>query len=517
VSGISAPDFQFVAGLVRQRSAIDLQPGKEYLVESRLAPVARDAGERDVTALVARLRRGDDTLTASVVDALTTNETSWFRDAHPFQAFSRRLLPEVAETSMSKQITIWSAACSSGQEAYSLAMLVHDWLPMHPGFSVRIVGTDISAKMVERARSGRYSQLEVNRGLPAAYLVKYFDQAGREWVAKPTLRSMTRFEKGNLAAPGVRPADLRHRLPPQRPHLLRHRDEADRPRDTYARCCGPADSSCSAVPRARSASTRPSSGWSWTRQSSSSIREGSHDHVRGARRGTGELDAIVIDVLGSILDEEAAPAYNELPDGQLAWARLAIHDAADDSFAVTEVRVGIALARVLAGRMMYVADPVDEDVFDAVAELGNICAGNVKSLVCHDARLSLPTAGIGRPSSRSAVPPSGCARSSSATSSSWPSPPEHPSKAWTGRPRQRTRNWRGSHEDPGRRRQQGDADDRRPHPAPGRLQRPRGRRGRERQGGPRADPEPQAGPRPLRLEHAGDDRHRVPEGAARLR
>ena len=108
-----------------------------------------------------------------------------------------------------------------------------------------------------------------------------------------------------------------------------------------------------------------------------------------------ELDAIVIDVLGSVLDEEAAPAYTELPEGQVAWARLAIHDAADDSFTVAEVRVGIALARVLAGRMMYVADPGDEDVLDAVAELGNICAGNVKSLVCHDARLSLPTAGIG--------------------------------------------------------------------------------------------------------------------------
>jgi chemotaxis protein methyltransferase CheR len=210
MSGISAPDFQFVAGLVRQRSAIDLQPGKEYLVESRLAPVAREVGERDLSGLVARLRRGDETLTASVIDALTTNETSWFRDAHPFQAFSRRLLPEVAETSTSKQITVWSAACSSGQEAYSLAMLLLDWLPMHPGFSARIVGTDISATMVERARSGRYSQLEVNRGLPAANLVKFFEQQGREWVLKPHVRAMTRFERGNLAQPayGVPTADI---------------------------------------------------------------------------------------------------------------------------------------------------------------------------------------------------------------------------------------------------------------------------------------------------------------------
>jgi Chemotaxis phosphatase CheX len=108
-----------------------------------------------------------------------------------------------------------------------------------------------------------------------------------------------------------------------------------------------------------------------------------------------ELDAIVIDVLGTILDDEAEPTFDELPDGQTASARLAIHDEADDSFAGVEVRVGIALARVMASRMMFVADPADEDVLDAIAELGNICGGNVKSLLCQHARLSLPTADIG--------------------------------------------------------------------------------------------------------------------------
>jgi chemotaxis phosphatase CheX-like protein len=108
-----------------------------------------------------------------------------------------------------------------------------------------------------------------------------------------------------------------------------------------------------------------------------------------------ELDAIVIDVLGSILDEEAGPTHDELPDGQTAHARLAIHDEADDTFAVVEVRIGIALARVMASRMMFVADPLEEDVLDATAELGNICGGNVKSLLCQHARLSLPTADIG--------------------------------------------------------------------------------------------------------------------------
>ena len=121
---LQATDFSFVTQMVRQRSSIDLQPGKEYLVESRLAPIARSMGEKDVGGLVGRLRRGDAQLIDAVLDALTTNETSWFRDSHPFDAFTNQLLPEVAKSSTSRQITIWSAACSSGQEAYSLAMLL---------------------------------------------------------------------------------------------------------------------------------------------------------------------------------------------------------------------------------------------------------------------------------------------------------------------------------------------------------------------------------------------------------
>jgi chemotaxis protein methyltransferase CheR len=198
---LQATDFSFVTQMVRQRSSIDLQPGKEYLVESRLAPIARSLGEKDVGGLVARLRKGDPGLSDAVMDALTTNETSWFRDAHPFDAFSNYLLPEVAKTSMGRQITIWSAACSSGQEAYSMAMLLLDWLPARPGHAARIVGTDISAKMVERARAAKFSQLEVNRGLRAPYLVKYFDQVGRDWVLRPAVRELCRFERGNLALP----------------------------------------------------------------------------------------------------------------------------------------------------------------------------------------------------------------------------------------------------------------------------------------------------------------------------
>lgn len=114
---IASTDFTFVADLVRQRSAIDLQPGKEYLVESRLVPLMRTSGESDLGAFVSRLRRGDQKLIDSVIDALTTNETLWFRDTAPFDVFAKQLLPDVAKSSLTKKITVWSAACSSGQEA----------------------------------------------------------------------------------------------------------------------------------------------------------------------------------------------------------------------------------------------------------------------------------------------------------------------------------------------------------------------------------------------------------------
>jgi chemotaxis protein methyltransferase CheR len=200
---LSTADFAFVTGLVRQQSAIDLQPGKEYLVESRLAPIARQFGDENLKQLITRLRRGDRQLSDAVIDALTTNETSWFRDNHPFKAFTDVLMPDVA-THHKGTLDVWSAACSSGQEAYSLAMLMLDWLPLHaPSLRPRIIGTDISPTMVDRARAGRYSQLEVNRGLPAQYLIKYFDQVGRDWQLRPEVRQLTHFERGNLAQPPV--------------------------------------------------------------------------------------------------------------------------------------------------------------------------------------------------------------------------------------------------------------------------------------------------------------------------
>ena len=122
---------------------------------------------------------------------------------------AQHVLPELARQG-ARSVTIWSAACSSGQEAYSLAMLLLDWLALNPGVRTQILGTDISPTMVERARAARYTQLEINRGLPAQYLIRHFDQVGREWVLKPQVRSMARFERSNLAVPpvGVPPCDI---------------------------------------------------------------------------------------------------------------------------------------------------------------------------------------------------------------------------------------------------------------------------------------------------------------------
>lgn len=197
---ISSSEFDFVRTLVRREAAIVLDTGKEYLVEARLLPLARSAGERDVSAYVARAMR-DRSQQPRIVEALTTNETSWFRDSSPFQAFEQRMLAEVlASRSDDRVLRVWSAACSSGQEAYTIAMLAHDRL-VAAGWRLEITATDISEEMLARGRAGRYSQLEVNRGLPATHLVKHFQRAGADWQVSDQLRRCVRWSKLNLAAP----------------------------------------------------------------------------------------------------------------------------------------------------------------------------------------------------------------------------------------------------------------------------------------------------------------------------
>jgi chemotaxis protein methyltransferase CheR len=198
---LAAHEFQFVSSLVRREASIVLEPGKEYLVEARLLPLARKAGLASVTEFLLRAQgptgRPDRD---GIVDALTTNETSWFRDREPFTALTDLVIPEIVKArGLNRSMKIWSAASSSGQEPYTLAILLKENLP--PGWTYEIVGTDISTEMLARAETGRYSQLEVNRGLPAPLLVKHFTRVGPEWEVAAQIRKAVSFKRLNLAAP----------------------------------------------------------------------------------------------------------------------------------------------------------------------------------------------------------------------------------------------------------------------------------------------------------------------------
>ena len=198
---LASEDFDFFRGYLRERSAIVLEPGKEYLVETRLFPVARREGLGSVGDLIERLRREPHgPLHSTVVEALTTNETSFFRDWKPFEALRAKVVPDaMARRAADRRLDIWSAACSTGQEAYSVAMLLREHFPGLATWDVRIHCTDLSQEMVARTRAGRFSQIEVNRGLPAALLVKHFRQERDEWVIAEELRKRLRVSQMNLA------------------------------------------------------------------------------------------------------------------------------------------------------------------------------------------------------------------------------------------------------------------------------------------------------------------------------
>ncbi|HVQ95329.1 MAG TPA: CheR family methyltransferase [Mycobacteriales bacterium] len=207
---LNAQEFSWVCDLVRRESAIVLGPGKEYLVESRLLPLARKAGMSSVTEYISTAqRRPVPGMTKTIVEALTTNETSWFRDIEPFSLLTESVLPALTNSRGSgTTVRIWSAACSSGQEPYSVAMLLQDKLP--PGWSYQIHATDLSTEMLTRAEGGRFSQLEMNRGLPAPMLVRHFDRVGADWQVAAALRKHITFAQVNLAGalPAVPPFDV---------------------------------------------------------------------------------------------------------------------------------------------------------------------------------------------------------------------------------------------------------------------------------------------------------------------
>lgn len=200
---LPAGDFNYVRQLVRDHSALTLDTGKEYLVESRLEPLARREGFPSYLQMVQSLRlRPAGELHRQVVEAMTNNETSFFRDARAFGMIARSILPAlVAERSAARSLHIWCAACSTGQEPYSLAMLLRESQPALAGWDVRIIASDISRGVLARARAGRYTQFEVNRGLPAHLLVKYFKQDGTTWELRPEIRRMVEFRETNLIHP----------------------------------------------------------------------------------------------------------------------------------------------------------------------------------------------------------------------------------------------------------------------------------------------------------------------------
>ncbi len=194
------PDsFNFLSGLVKTRSGIVLTADKAYMLETRLGGLLRREGLASLDAFALRLRgAGAEPLIAEMVEALTTNESSFFRDGKPFEHL-KKLLPRLAAARPPGQaLRIWSAACSSGQEAYSVAMIAAGLAPLLGGRRVDILGTDISKEMLARAQDGGFSQFEVQRGLPVQMLVKHFRQDGTRWRIAPELRAMTRWQYFNL-------------------------------------------------------------------------------------------------------------------------------------------------------------------------------------------------------------------------------------------------------------------------------------------------------------------------------
>lgn len=192
-------DFDFVSRLIKSKSGLVLSEDKTYLLESRLMPIARKRGLKDLGELIGALRGGDRNLVEEVVDAMTTNESFFFRDTKPFDQFRHVVLPHMIKERASKRhLRIWCAAASSGQEPYSLAMILDEFKTQLSGWRVEIIGTDISREILAKARAGLYSQFEVQRGLPIGLLVKYFQKKEDQWQISSEIRSKVQYKEFNL-------------------------------------------------------------------------------------------------------------------------------------------------------------------------------------------------------------------------------------------------------------------------------------------------------------------------------
>lgn len=196
---INTLDFDYVCGLVGRKTGNIVGKTQTQFVQNRLEPLAVEIGLENIERLIKELRRGDAMLESKVAEALTINETSFFRDMHPFDAMRDSIVREVMEKRASrKSLTIWSAASSTGQEAYSIGIVLREYFPELADWNVKIIGTDICDRVIQKARSATYTQFEVNRGLPARLLVKHFNRKGLEWQLKPEIQKMVEFRKMNL-------------------------------------------------------------------------------------------------------------------------------------------------------------------------------------------------------------------------------------------------------------------------------------------------------------------------------
>jgi chemotaxis protein methyltransferase CheR len=196
---VTPPDYEYLRKLLKDQSGLDLSADKQYLIESRLVPLSRKAGLQGIPDLVQKMKAGSQSLVAQVVEAMTTNETFFFRDKIPFDHFRQVIMPEVLKARAArKSIRIWCAAGSTGQEPYSLAMCMKEMESQLAGFRVEIIATDLSQEVLEKSKAGLYSQFEVQRGLPIQLLVKYFKQTGEFWQINPDIRAMVQHRQLNL-------------------------------------------------------------------------------------------------------------------------------------------------------------------------------------------------------------------------------------------------------------------------------------------------------------------------------
>ncbi|MBR0704482.1 protein-glutamate O-methyltransferase CheR [Bradyrhizobium diazoefficiens] len=192
-------EYEYLRKFLKDNSGLDLSADKQYLIESRLLPLARKAGLSGIPELVQKLQGGARQLITDVVEAMTTNETFFFRDKVPFDHFRDTIMPEVIKARAARRsVRIWCAAGSTGQEPYSLAMCLKEMGAALTGWRIEIIATDLSQEVLEKAKAGIYSQFEVQRGLPIQMLVKYFKQTGETWQVNPELRAMIQHRQLNL-------------------------------------------------------------------------------------------------------------------------------------------------------------------------------------------------------------------------------------------------------------------------------------------------------------------------------